>query len=105
MKNFLFSSIILFLFSSLLDARTTLTPSQPIGSTGDESLVELYFSSQTVEVVGAQFTLQYDPAALEIGEILPGSSVQDHELFDEQDSTAGTISITLLSMTNKKFNE
>ena len=105
MKNFLFSSIILFLFSSLLGARTTLTPSQPIGNTGDESLVELYFSSQTVEVVGAQFTLQYDPAALEVGEILPGSSVQDHELFDEQDSTAGTISITLLSMTNKKFND
>lgn len=104
MNKILSSLFFLTILWCHLPARTTLTPSQPSGLAGEESLVEIYFSSETTEVVGAQFTLQYDPTALEIGEILGGSSLQGHDLFDEQNATSGRISITLLSMNNKAFN-
>ena len=84
-----------------LTGRTTLTPSQPSGAQGDVVNVEVHFSSDTTEVVGAQFTLTYDPAVMTAGEISTGTAVSNHEVFDEQSS--GKISVTLLSMSNAVF--
>ena len=84
-----------------LTGRTTLTPSQPSGAQGDVVNVEVHFSSDTTEVVGAQFTLTYDPAVMTAGEISTGTAVSNHEVFDEQSS--GKISVTLLSMSNDVF--
>ena len=99
------NKLILLLSSALpffcLQGRTTLTPSQPYGETGEVVSVEVHFSSETTEVVGAQFTLEYDPALMTVGEIAKGTGVSNHEVFDEQSS--GKISVTLLSMTNAAF--
>ena len=65
-----------------LTGRTTLTPSQPSGAQGDVVNVEVHFSSDTTEVVGAQFTLTYDPAVMTAGEISTGTAVSNHEVFD-----------------------
>ena len=45
----------------LLSGRTTLTPSQPSGNKGDVVSIDLHFTTDTAEVVGAQFALEYDP--------------------------------------------
>lgn len=85
------------------NGRTTLTPSQPSGERGDVVTVDVHFYSDSAEVVGAQFTLEYDPAQMTAGEIKGGDSLADHEVFDQQE--AGKISISLLSMTNKEFSD
>ena len=95
--------ILFFLFSSILFSRTTLTPSQPSGSKGDVVNIDVHFSTDSAEVVGAQFTLEYDPAQMTVGEVIKGDSVADHEVFDEQ--TSGKINLTVLSMTNQVFKE
>ena len=101
MKTKSFTLFLLIFFSPWGMGRTTLTPSQPSGTKGDVVKVDMHFSSDSSEVVGAQFTLEYDPAQLTAGEILGGDALSDHELFDQQE--AGKISISLLSMTNKAF--
>ena len=103
MKKFFLSLLILATGTSMIHARTTLTASQPYGLRGEVVQVEVHFSSDSADVVGAQFTLEYDPAQMTVGEILEGNASADHEIFDEQDT--GKISLTLLSMTNKEFNE
>ncbi len=60
--------------------------------------VPIYFQSDQ-SLVGAEFILEYDPDLLEIGSIQKGSSLSDHEIFDDQD-TPGSLKMTILSMTN-----
>ena len=100
-KLLIISSFTIFFATAF--GRTTLTPSQPSGSRGDVVTVDMHFSTDSSEVVGAQFTLEYDPAQMTAGEILGGDALADHEVFDQQES--GKISISLLSMTNKAFTE
>ena len=98
----------LFLFLGIcigslpISARTTLTPSQPFGNADEVVDVEVYLSSDDAEVVGAQFTLQYDPSMMTIGDVSLGNASSNHEIFDEQSD--GKISITVLSMTNAAFS-
>lgn len=87
----------------LLSGRTTLTPSQPSGNKGDVVSIDLHFTTDTAEVVGAQFALEYDPAQMTPGEITKGNGVADHEVFDEQSN--GKIILTVLSMTNQSFQD
>ena len=102
MNKFIFTLAFLFTLLSVSQARTTLTASQPYGLRGEVVQVEVHYSSDSSEVVGAQFTLEYDPAQMTVGEVLEGNASADHELFDEQET--GKISLTLLSMTNKAFS-
>ena len=103
MNKFIFTLAFLFTLLSVSQARTTLTASQPYGLRGEVVQVEVHYSSDSSEVVGAQFTLEYDHAQMTVGEVLEGNASADHELFDEQET--GKISLTLLSMTNKTFSE
>jgi hypothetical protein len=104
MKTTLFIlSIISFLWSVTAFARTTLTPSQPTGEKGDIVTIDVHFSSDSADIVGAQFTLEYDPAQMSVGEINGGDALDDHEVFDQQET--GKISLSLLSMSNKAFSE
>ena len=101
MKHSIFISLIIALSYSISYGRTTLTTSQPSGKKGDLVTVAVHFSSDSTEVVGAQFTLDYDPAQMTLREIVGGEALADHEVIDEQE--VGKISISLLSMTNKAF--
>jgi hypothetical protein len=102
--NTIISFLLIFFFaSSFLLGRTTLTPSQPSGNKGDVISIDLHFSTDTAQVVGAQFAIEYDPAQMTVGEIIKGEAVVDHEVFDEQ--TNGKITLTVLSMTNQIFTD
>jgi hypothetical protein len=85
-----------------LSGRTTLTPAVPRGNKGDVTKVGVHFSSE-IEVVGASFVIEFDPAILSPGGIQKGTALDDHEIFDEQDDDSGKITLTLLSMKNKAF--
>ena len=104
MKTFQISKILLsvtsllFLMSSAWGA-TYLTPGLITGTSGQVVDVPVYFSSDD-SVVGAEFILQYDANALKIGGIKKGSSIADHEIFDDQDTT-GQLKLTILSMKNE----
>ncbi|MBT3666621.1 MAG: PKD domain-containing protein [Opitutae bacterium] len=102
--NTIISFLLIFFFaSSFLLGRTTLTPSQPSGNKGDVISIDLHFSTDTAQVVGAQFAIEYDPAQMTVGEIIKGEAVVDHAVFDEQ--TNGKITLTVLSMTNQIFTD
>ena len=103
MKTFFIYTFTYLSILSCLSARTTLTPSQPSGERGDVISIDLHFTSDSAEVVGAQFALEYDPAQMTVGEITKGSAITDHEVFDEQGN--GKITLSVLSMTNQVFNE
>ena len=77
--------ILFFLSSSSLFSRTTLTPSQPSGERGDVISIDLHFTSDSAEVVGAQFALEYDPAQMTVGEITKGSAITDHEVLTNRE--------------------
>ena len=91
MKTFQISKILLsvtsllFLMSSAMGA-TYLTPGLITGTSGQVVDVPVYFSSDD-SVVGAEFILQYDANALKIGGIKKGSSIADHEIFDDHDTS------------------
>ena len=91
MNKFLFTLALLPALLTVSEGRTTLTASQPYGLRGEVVQVEVHYSSDSAEVVGAQFTLEYDPAQMTVGEILEGNASADHELFDEQET--GKISL------------
>jgi hypothetical protein len=102
--NTIISFLLIFFFaSSFLLGRTTLTPSQPSGNKGDVISIDLHFSTDTAQVVGAQFAIEYDPAQMTVGEIIKGEAVVNHEVFDEQAN--GKITLTVLSMTNQIFTD
>ena len=67
MNKFLLTFAFLFTLLSVSQARTTLTASQPYGLRGEVVQVEVHYSSDSSEVVGAQFTLEYDPAQMTVG--------------------------------------
>ena len=97
----LFLSILPFLGNAPLQAATYLTPGPVSGQSGEVLDVPVYFSSDD-SVVGAEFILKFDPSAIKAGGIRKGSSISDHEIFDDQD-TEGELKMTILSMKNDKL--
>jgi len=93
-----FFSLIPLLGIPSLQADTYLSPGPVSGLTGEVLDVPVYFSSDD-SVVGAEFILKYDPSAIKAGGIRKGSSISDHEIFDDQD-TEGELKMTILSMKN-----
>lgn len=99
MKKFISQFCIFCTIMVPLQAVTYLTPGQISGSRGQVVDVPVYFSSDD-PIVGAEFILHYDENFLKIGGIKKGSSIADHEIFDDQD-TAGELKLTILSMKNE----
>ena len=81
-----------------LHSETFLTAGEISGSNGEVVDLPVYFSSDD-PIVGAEFILTFDPALLKVGSIKKGSSILDHEIFDDQD-TNGELKMTILSMKN-----
>jgi PKD repeat protein len=86
-----------------LQADTYLAPGLISGS--KDEVVEVPIFLQTDQnLVGAEFILEYDATVLEVGSIQKGSSLGDHEIFEDQD-TAGSLKMTILSMTNESLKD
>jgi PKD repeat protein len=84
--------------SNILNADTYLAPGSVQGNEGDVVQVPIYFETNE-SIVGADIILQFDETILQLGEILPGSSITDHQIYDDQ-TDDGELKITILSMTN-----
>lgn len=104
--NFIPKFILLTLgtfFSISQSSGETFLSLEPLsGEAGQVVDVPVYFFSDD-PIVGAEFVLKYDPASLKVGSINKGSSIDDHEIFDDQD-TEGEIKMTVLSMKNKPLS-
>jgi hypothetical protein len=93
-----FSVLLLMTGTNNLHSETFLTAGEISGSNGEVVDLPVYFSSDD-PIVGAEFILTFDPALLKVGSIKKGSSILDHEIFDDQD-TNGELKMTILSMKN-----
>ena len=87
--------------SNILNADTYLAPGSVQGNEGDVVQVPIYFETNE-SIVGADIILQFDDTVLQLGEILPGNSITDHQIYDDQD-TNGELKLTILSMTNNSL--
>jgi len=97
----LFTSLLLIAFlGATIEAKaeTFLSTGNISGKIGEVADVPVYFSSEE-PIVGAEFILKFDRTVLKVGSIKKGSSILDHQIFDDQD-TDGELKMTILSMKN-----
>jgi hypothetical protein len=100
---FLLSLLLLPVVQPVLNAETTLTLGKTSGQQGENKTVSLYLTSSE-GVVAAQFDLYYDPALVSIGKMEDGSALDDHVSY-VQEIASGIMRVSLLSNTNKRFND
>jgi PKD repeat protein len=86
-----------------LQADPYLAPGLISGAKDDVVEVPIFLQTDQ-NLVGAEFILEYDATVLEVGSIQKGSSLGDHEIFEDQD-TAGSLKMTILSMTNESLKD
>ena len=94
----------IFLCSSFhSSAETYLSADLVSGKKGDLVQIPIFFETNET-IVGADILINFDPDGLELGDILAGSSISNHEIYDDQ-SVSGELKITILSMTNDSLSD
>jgi len=99
----LFIVSIFLSFVYQLHGETYLSADLVVGESGEVIQVPILFDTND-SIVGADIVLKFDSEGVELGEILPGNSISNHEIYDDQ-STPGELKITILSMTNDYLTE
>jgi PKD repeat protein len=84
-------------------ADTYLSADLVSGKKGDLVQIPIFFETNET-IVGADILINFDPNDLELGDILAGNSISNHEIYDDQ-SVSGELKITILSMTNDSLSD
>lgn len=100
----LFALFFIFLCNSFhASADTYLSADLVSGKKGDLVQIPIFFETNET-IVGADILINFDPDDLELGDILAGNSISNHEIYDDQ-SVSGELKITILSMTNDSLSD
>ena len=100
----LFALFFIFLSNSFhASGGTYLSADLVSGKKGDLVQIPIFFETNET-IVGADILINFDPDDLELGDILAGNSISNHEIYDDQ-SVSGELKITILSMTNDSLSD
>jgi len=95
--------LVLTCSNSTVSAETYLSADLVRGNKDEVVQIPVFFETNET-VVGADIIIIFDEEEVQLGEILAGNSISNHDIYDDQ-STPGELKLTILSMTNEPLSD